>query len=138
MDKTQLFHQTTRWPIEQIQAEIGRCIHADDETIDRLKLQRVYLLLPDTEHSKEVRYLIGQFRDTGQLDVIADRFEKIPVSGVGQVWEGYCLYSTSLFIALGLLKFTTCYYGWLRCALFVERSQSKEKVSPLVASPASL
>lgn len=123
---SQVLHQADRWTLAQIQTELDRFSQGDGADLDALHCRHVYLLLPDTEHSPELQYLLRQFRNSGRLDVLADRFDKIPVTGVGQSFEGYCMYGTSLFVALGLLRLTTRYYGRLRCGLFVTREQSSD------------
>jgi hypothetical protein len=121
--KIQTDPSVQRWTVPEIQAALNALAQADDPILDHLQNQQAYLLLPDTELSLEVRHMINQLRNTGHLEQIANCFEKIPFSRVGQAWEGYCMYATSLFVALSLLKFTTrCYNGRLRCALFVAQS----------------
>ena len=138
MNISHISYRTIRWSRKSILEELERLPSADDSSLHQLQQQGVYLLLPDTEHSAELRYLVKQFRETRQVELVADRFEKIPFSGVGQAWEGYCLYATSLFIALNLLRFTTQCYGWLRCALFLLSDQTQSIDTHPNVSPVTL
>jgi len=125
MDIDQILSQTVRWSNETILAELEQLPDADETDMKLLQQRQSYLLLPDTEHTAELYYLVRQLRQFGHLQLVASCFEKSPVSGIGQAaCEGYRLYATSLFIALSLLKFTSRCCGRLRCGLFVLKDSS--------------
>ena len=87
MDIEQLLSQVVPWPNETILAELEQLPDADETDMLRLQ-QQAYLLLPDTEHSEELYYLVRQLRQFGHLQlvvghtVVAGGVSALPAGGV--------------------------------------------------------